>query len=92
MYLIASSSSRIFLAQGIIGENMLNIKMNGISFTVTGSADMKSECNLPYLTLGLSAIIFSLINGSVSEFLEVPYILVLSHFFKKKMNHEKLIC
>ena len=91
MYLIASSSSRIFLAQGIIGERMLTLKLT-IYPLLSGSTDVKSKCNWPYLTLGLSAINFSLINGSVSEFLEAPYILFFLIFFKKKVNHEKLIC
>lgn len=61
MYLIVSSSSLIFLAQGIIGENMLDVKikchlkkMRNLSFILIGPADMKARY-LPYLTLGLSA-------------------------------------
>lgn len=62
MYLIVNSSSLIFLAQGIIGEKMLNIKikyhlkkMRNLSFILVDPADVKTMYNLPYLTLGLSA-------------------------------------
>lgn len=50
MYLIASSSSLIFLAQGIIGENMPTIKIemssekkSNLFFVLIGPADMKSK-------------------------------------------------
>lgn len=96
MYLIVSSSSLIFLARGIIGEIMPNVKikchlknMRNLCFILLGPTDMKARCNLPRLTLGLSAHHLSLHRWWCFTMLEGclhPSCFSLSLFFFKEKD------